>query len=49
MKRKIISIICILLMTLISLTGCYDARGIEELAYATAIGLDVSDNKILSF
>lgn len=49
MKRKIISIICILLITLISLTGCYDARGIEELAYATAIGLDVSDNKILSF
>lgn len=49
MKTKIISIICILLITLISLTGCYDARGIEELAYATAIGLDVSDNKILSF
>ena len=49
MKRKIISIICILIITLISLTGCYDARGIEELAYATAIGLDVSDNKILSF
>lgn len=49
MKTKIISIICILLITLISLTGCYDARGIEELAYATAIGLDVSENKILSF
>lgn len=49
MKRKFIAILCILLITLISLTGCYDARSIEELAYATAIGLDVSDNKILSF
>jgi len=49
MKIKIISIILILLITLTTLTGCYDARGIEELAYATAIGLDVSDNKILSF
>ena len=49
MKTKIIAIILILLITLTTLTGCYDARGIEELAYATAIGLDVSDNKILSF
>lgn len=49
MKMKLISLICILVLTLISLTGCYDSRSIEDLAYATAIGLDVSENKILSF
>ena len=34
------SIICTLLILLFNLTGCYDAHGIEELAYAVAIGLD---------
>ena len=40
-------IICTLLILLFSLTGCYDARGIEELAYAVAIGLDISENNEL--
>lgn len=48
MKKRFFAITCILLITLFTLSGCYDARGIEELAYATAIGLDVSDNKTLS-
>ena len=32
------------MLLLFSLTGCYDARNIEDLAYATAIGIDVADN-----
>lgn len=44
MKRKKFLIIFILMLLLFSLTGCYDARNIEDLAYATAIGIDVADN-----
>ena len=32
---------------LATLSGCYDSRGIEELAYVTAIGLDLSENNLL--
>lgn len=48
MKTKSFLILCILLIILTSLSGCYDARGIEDLAYATALGLDVSESKTLS-
>ncbi len=48
MKTKLFLILCILLITLTSLSGCYDSRGIEDLAYATAMGLDVSDKKALT-
>ena len=48
MKRKLIAIFFILLLNLTLLSGCYDSRGIEELAYVTAIGLDVSENNLLS-
>lgn len=48
MKIKTLSILCILSIILTLLSGCYDARGIEELAYATAIGLDVSENNMLN-
>ena len=41
------SIICTLLILLFNLTGCYDAHGIEELAYAVAIGLDTNENNEL--
>ena len=44
MKRNLIAIFFILLLNLIMLSGCYDSRGIEELAYVTAIGLDVSQH-----
>lgn len=44
MKRRILSIMCVLILLLTMLSGCYDARGLEELAYATALGLDVSEN-----
>ncbi|MBR2744156.1 MAG: Ger(x)C family spore germination protein [Clostridia bacterium] len=44
--KKIIFILQIFLI-LICFTGCYDARGIEELAYVVAIGLDTSgENQI---
>ena len=45
---KIILLLCILLITLFTLNGCYDARGVEDLAYATAIGLDISKDNELS-
>ena len=46
--KKNLLILIIMLTCLFNLTGCYDAHGIEDLAYATAIGLDVSDNNTLS-
>ena len=48
MKKKLFIIFCILLLNLTLLSGCYDSRGIEELAYVTAIGLDVSDNNLIN-
>lgn len=47
MIRKIISLCLILILSLFLLTGCYDARGVETLAYAVAIGLDKGENNIL--
>jgi spore germination protein KC len=47
MKKKIFIIFCILLLNLTLLSGCYDSRGIEDLAYVTAIGLDISENNLL--
>lgn len=48
MKIKKFFILVILTIILLSLSGCYDAHGIEEFSYATALGLDVSENKLLS-
>lgn len=44
---KTLSIISILAITLTQLSGCYDARGIEDLAYVTALGIDISENDML--
>ena len=44
--KRIITILLIISI-LFMLTGCYDATGIEELAYVVAIGLDVNDNNEL--
>lgn len=46
--KKISIIIIILIINLILLSGCYDSRGIEDLAYVTALGIDIDDNEILS-
>lgn len=47
MKKKFLCLFLILSICLFSLTGCYDATGIEDLSYAIAIGLDKGDNNIL--
>ena len=46
--KKILIIIYILITNLTLLSGCYDSRGIEDLAYVTALGIDIDDNNILS-
>ena len=44
MKIKYIFIILILLLSLFCLSGCYDARPIETLAYAVALGIDKGED-----
>lgn len=44
MKIKYFYLIIILLLSLFCFSGCYDARGIETLAYAVAIGIDKSSD-----
>ena len=47
MKIKKIFIIIFLILSMIFLSGCYDANSVETLAYAVAIGIDkVQDNVI---
>lgn len=51
MKTKFVKsllILSILFINLFLLSGCYDARGIEDLAYVTALGIDITDDNILS-
>ena len=45
--KKIISIIIVLTLVPFTLTGCQDAKGIENLAYVTAIGFDVGENNLI--
>ncbi len=45
---KSLLVFCILLVSLAQLSGCYDARGIEDLAYVTALGIDITDNNMLA-
>lgn len=40
-------LIFLLSLLLFSLTGCYDARGVESLSYAVAIGLDKGENNLI--
>ena len=51
MKIKFIKklfIFIILFINIFLLSGCYDARGIEDLAYVTALGIDITDENVLS-
>lgn len=41
------AILLLLSILLLSLTGCYDARGLESLSYAVAIGLDKGTDNLL--
>lgn len=45
--KKFITLILIVILVLISLTGCYSAQGLETLAYAVAIGVDKGDKENL--
>lgn len=47
MVKKLFILFLILSICLVSLTGCYDATGIEDLSYAIAIGLDKGENNVL--
>lgn len=47
MTKKFVALLLILILSLYSLSGCYDARGVETLAYAVAIGLDKGENNLL--
>lgn len=45
--RKIISIIIVLTLIPFTLTGCQDTKGIENLAYVTAIGFDIGEDNLI--
>lgn len=47
MTKKYIALLIILSFLCFNLVGCYDARGLETLSFAIAIGLDEGDNNIL--
>lgn len=46
MKRKIIILIACVMCTII-LTGCFDAKELDELAISLVMGLDLEDDKVL--
>ena len=43
-KIKSIAVLLIITIFLFTLTGCYDADGLEALGYAVAIGIDKGEN-----
>ena len=47
--KRFKNLLCInlIISILFFLTGCFDATGIEELAYVVAVGLDINDNNEL--
>lgn len=45
--EKILLIFFIFTIIIVSLSGCYDSRNIEDLAYVTALGLDYSQTDML--
>lgn len=40
MKTKLIALLSIIVICMVTLTGCYSAEGLEKLAYVVAIGID---------
>lgn len=47
MKLKYFLFIIILIICLITLSGCYDANSVETLAYAVALGIDKVDQNVI--
>lgn len=48
MYKKYISFTLIFISLLFTLTGCYDSTGIEDFYYIVAIGIDKTDNNLIS-
>lgn len=44
MVKKTIAMLLIIILCLFTLSGCYNAEGLETLAYAVAIGIDKGEN-----
>lgn len=44
MFKKIVATLLIIIICLFTLSGCYNAEGLETLAYAVAIGIDKGEN-----
>ena len=44
MPKKIFVFTIIIIFCMFTLTGCYNAEGLETLAYAVAIGIDKGEN-----
>ena len=49
MKKKFAILIFLFLAPSIILTGCYDSREVDNMAYVTAIGVDKGTNENLKF
>ncbi len=49
MIKKLTAISLIIIFCLSTLTGCYNAEGLENLAYAVAIGIDKGENDKIRF
>lgn len=47
MKQIVRSLVCIL--ALVSLSGCWDSKNLQDLAYGTALGLDIEDGKYIIY
>ena len=47
MKKKFLCLFLVLSICIVTLTGCYDATGVESLSYVIAIGLDKGEDNIL--
>ena len=44
MLKRFFVIILLIVFCMFTLTGCYNAEGLETLAYAVAIGIDKGEN-----
>lgn len=46
-RKRFIAVMCVLILVMMLLTGCFDQREIDELAYPMAMGLDIGEaNKL---
>lgn len=44
-KAKKVAVLCFVGILIVSLTGCYDSREVEEAAYTVALGIDKGEEK----